>query len=226
LNAKALRASLAKRLACSTEGVMTMKQHSWCVVAMLLLTGCGPDPLAGTMFGPRLPYSQRMLSSGTSSKAQEETGEQTLRQLAEQGDASAQHQLGRLYELGRGIPQDYVEAARWYRLAAEQGLAEAQIDLGLMYYDGHGVPQDYAETQKWYGLAAEGGSGLAMFGLGMLYEGGKAVPRDYVQAHKWFSLAVTHGFTVASLDRDGVAALMTPAQIAEAEKLTREWKAE
>lgn len=39
--------------------------------------------------------------------------------LAEQGIANAQNNLGVMYNAGRGVPQDYAEAVRWYRLAAE-----------------------------------------------------------------------------------------------------------
>ena len=58
---------------------------------------------------------------------------------------------------GDGVPQDYKEAVKWYRLAAEQGYADAQYNLGLMYSNGEGVPQDYKEAVKWYRLAAEQG---------------------------------------------------------------------
>ena len=43
-----------------------------------------------------------------------------FRALAEQGDAGAQNNLGFMYSEGKGVPQDYAEAARWYRMAAEQ----------------------------------------------------------------------------------------------------------
>src|SRR5690606_10451302 len=48
--------------------------------------------------------------------------------LALAGDSVAQYNLGSLYYRGQGVPQNHVEAARWYRRAADQGLAEAQYD--------------------------------------------------------------------------------------------------
>ncbi len=72
------------------------------------------------------------------------------RPLAEQGDASAQTNLGFMYENGQGVPQDYGEAMKWYRRAAEQGNIKAQFDLGVMYANGLGVPQDDTEAIKWY----------------------------------------------------------------------------
>ena len=73
-----------------------------------------------------------------------------LRARAEAGDAEAQYDLGVMYASGEGVPQDYAEAVRWYRLAAEQGDAGAQSFLGAMYHDCIGVPQDYAEAVRWY----------------------------------------------------------------------------
>ena len=57
---------------------------------------------------------------------------------------------GVMYASGMGVPLDYQEAVRWYRLAAEQGNAEAQHNLGLKYEYGDGVPQDYQEAVRWY----------------------------------------------------------------------------
>ncbi len=52
--------------------------------------------------------------------------------LAERGNAAAQTYLGLLFETGRGVPQNYTEAAMWYRRAAEQGDSRAQYSLGLL----------------------------------------------------------------------------------------------
>jgi len=71
-----------------------------------------------------------------------------MKPLAEKGDAKAQHNLGVMYDYGRGVPQDYTKALKWYRMSAEHGIPEAQHNLGLMYYQGQGVPQNYAEAAK------------------------------------------------------------------------------
>jgi TPR repeat protein len=113
---------------------------------------------------------------------------------------------------------DYATALRLLRPLAEKGDPEDQSNLGNMYFDGNGVPQDNTESVKWYLLAADQGSADAQIALGFLYEYGEAVPQDFVQAHKWFDLAGSR------LYRDTLAAKMTPAQIAEAQKLAREWK--
>jgi TPR repeat protein len=73
--------------------------------------------------------------------------------FAEQGQPAAQTYLGYMFETGRGVPQNYTEAAMWYRRAAEQGDSQAQYSLGLLYDRGQGVPRDIVEASKWLNLA-------------------------------------------------------------------------
>jgi TPR repeat protein len=60
--------------------------------------------------------------------------------------------------------------------------------------------------------------------LGILYNNGEGVPQDYVLAHMWLNLSAARGVVGAAANRDRVARGMLPAQIAEAQKLAREWK--
>ena len=76
--------------------------------------------------------------------------------LAEQGQPAAQSYLGFMFETGRGVPQNYTEAAMWYRRAAEQGDSQAQYSLGLLYDKGQGVPRDIVEASKWLNLSTAG----------------------------------------------------------------------
>jgi TPR repeat protein len=118
---------------------------------------------------------------------------------------------------------DYATAVREFRPLAEQGDASAQYNLGVMYENGRGVPQDYAAAVGWYRKAAEQGEAYAQYNLGVMYDNGRGVPQDYVHAHKWFNLAATSGNKIATKNRNIIAKKMTPAQIAEAQKLAREW---
>lgn len=86
-----------------------------------------------------------------------ERGRAELVARAEKGNAKAQFNLAALYAKGEdGLPQDYAEAAKWYRKAAEQGDAEAQAALGRLYANGTGVPQEDKEAYFWLSLAHEG----------------------------------------------------------------------
>ena len=157
-----------------------------------------------------------------------------LRPLAEKGDAQAQFKLGFMYDRGNGVPQDFQEAASWYRKAAEQGNAPAQFYLGQIYDLGKGVEQDYKEAAIWYSKAAEQKEALAQLNLGFLYEQGQGVPVDMVQAYKWYSLAAIvdkkgnklNAKALAQGNKKGAEAQMTPEEIKEARALTREWLAQ
>ena len=118
----------------------------------------------------------------------------TIKRAAEQGHAEAQYNLGVMYQQGSGVPQNYVEAARWYRRAAEQGDAEAQYNLGSMYFDGLGVPVDGVEAVRWLRMAAEQGDILAQYKLGVTYLYGLVeVRKDYVEAARWSRMAAEQG---------------------------------
>ena len=121
--------------------------------------------------------------------AQAQTPEiDALRARAEQGDAAAQNALGFRYRTGRGVPQDDVEAVRWFRLAAEQGDADAQFFLGGMYATGRGVLQDHVEAVRWSRLAAEQGHAGGQYNLGWMYRDGQGVVQDEAEAVRWFRL--------------------------------------
>ncbi len=119
---------------------------------------------------------------------------------------------------------DYATAVREWRPLAKQGDAAAQYYLGNLYRTGQGVPQDYAEAEKWFRKAANQGNADAQYNLGVIYDRGYGVPQDYVQAHMWYSLAEAQGRTAAAWNRGLVAKLMTPAQIAEAQRRAAKWR--
>ena len=80
---------------------------------------------------------------------------------AEQGDATAQYNLGFMYNNWRGVLKDEAEAVRWYRLAAEQGDAAAQFSLGVMYAAGVGVLKDSVLAHMWSNTAGANGNASA-----------------------------------------------------------------
>ncbi len=164
-------------------------------------------------------------------KGNYETALKLLRPFAEGGDARAQATLGLLYYRGRGVPQDILQGLKWFELAAEKGNAIAEFNLGVMHAEGKGVPQDNAEAAKWYRLAADQGNPQAQYNLGLWYANGDGGTADNVHAHMWFNLAAarfpasdTRSRSIAANSRDAVASIMTADQIAQAQKLAREWK--
>ncbi|MDA2934832.1 sel1 repeat family protein [Acidobacteria bacterium AH-259-D05] len=119
-----------------------------------------------------------------------------------------------------------IDLSSWRR-RAEQGSARAQYILGYMYRHGEGVPQDYKEAFRWAQAAAEQGNERGQLLLAVMYHSGEGVPQDYIQAHMWYNLAASNltgdDAKIAAKGRDDLAKGMTPEQIAEAQRLAREW---
>ena len=170
---------------------------------------------------------------------------------AEQGNAEAQNSLGLVYGNGRGVPQDDEAAVKWFRRAAEQGHPAAQFKVAVAYFAGRSVPKDNGEVFKWDWLAAEQGLAVAQFCLALLYDVEVGVWRDRVQVYMWLILfesklsgAETELFDMLERKwlgpdccpadeltaknfaeaREDYADQLTAEQIAEAERLAREWR--
>jgi hypothetical protein len=118
--------------------------------------------------------------------------------LAAADDAEAALNLGLLYDLGRGVPQDSSMAYRWYRQAAEAGLAQAVFNVAVMLDSGAGVPRDGAEAALWYARAAASGYHRAQYALAELYAAGDGVPRNPATAEAWYRAAARGGLGAAS----------------------------
>jgi TPR repeat protein len=131
------------------------------------------------------------------------------------------------YKQGKAAAKrgDYAGALKEWLPLAERGHAQAQYKLASMYRRGLGVKRDYGEAGKWYRKAADQGHAWAQLQLGRLYYRGRGVTKDPVAAHMWFSLAVARGLKAGTRGHDRVAKKMTPAQIAEAQKLAQAWRA-
>jgi TPR repeat protein len=145
------------------------------------------------------------------------------RKAAEQNLAYAESNLGACYEQGNGVVKDYVEAVKWYRKAAGQNYVIAEYDLGSCYANGEGVDPDAAEAVKWYRKAAEQNYAIAQCNLGVCCANGQGVAKDYVEAYKWLNLASAQGDKVAKNNLPTIESWMTPEQIAEAQRLSRDF---
>lgn len=130
-----------------------------------------------------------------------------------------------MYRDGVYIPQDDRQAARLYKLAADQGHSYSQYGLGVIYANGIGVSASGSESVLWLTRAANQGYDLAQGQLAATYSEGIGVPQDYVQAYKWYNImsAQSTGGGMRHL-RDELGRKMTPVQIAEAQRLSSEWK--
>jgi hypothetical protein len=131
-----------------------------------------------------------------------------------------------------GVLSDYLERGlrptEEVRTEAERGDAKQQNILACTYAYAYGSGKDLAEAAKCYRQAADQGLSTAQFNLGRAYYNGLGLVQDHVQAYMWISLASPHanvndGKRYAAIC-DRVAAKMNPTQIAEAQRLARQWK--
>jgi TPR repeat protein len=218
------------RIAITAQRTILGVTPSWCYARRWGLSFMHISrPLTGALIAVTLHVSMAMagpLEDGAAAgrKGDYATALRLFLPLAEQGKARAQAALGFLYYNGFGVPKDYAVAAEWNRKAAEQGNALAQSALGLQYFNGFGVPKDYAVAAEWNRKAAEQGDAGAQLYLSFIYGDGLGVPKDYVLAYMWANLAASRGSEDAKKSRDLLEPLMTPDQIAEAQRLAREWK--
>ncbi len=149
-----------------------------------------------------------------------------IKARAEQGDAKAQSALGELY-FERG---NDVEAFNWYHKAAEQGEPKAECCIGALYRDGRVLKQNFSEAAKLFRRSANQGYWLAQDCLADLYEKGTGVNQDYIEAYKWYNIATANPdlpsimHELIAKDRKEISLRMTAVQIAEAQKLSREFK--
>jgi len=153
-------------------------------------------------------------------------GLRSLQTQAAQGNAEAQNKLGKLYFLGQSVPQNNTTARKWFEKSAAQGNADAQNNLGFLYDKAQG---DYAKAREWYEKAAAQRHAAAQSNLGWLYANGQGVPQDYVRAYMWWSLAAQSTGSAEESEEsilDKVARRMTPAQIAEAQRLSQQCQAQ
>ena len=105
---------------------------------------------------------------------------ETYMTAAEQGDADAQAQIGRIYMDGLGVEQDAEKAMDWNMRAAEQGNAQGQEQIGKMYYLGIGMTKSTEEASRWFERARDSGSQWA---AAMLEQPDVSVAADYHSAH-------------------------------------------
>ena len=122
-------------------------------------------------------------------RAQYATTLKELTPLAEKGNAKVQYRLGKMFNLGQGLPPDKKEAAKWFHLAAQQGLAEAQGALGYLCLVGEGVSQNNDLALEWTHKAAVQGDATAQFNLSTMYSEKFGIKKNPAESLNWLRKA-------------------------------------
>ena len=112
--------------------------------------------------------------------------------LAKEGDKLAQHNVGMMYSLGKGVKKDSAKAISWYEKAAKQGLGISAYNLGEIYQKrGKKDPHAYTKAKYWYEKAIEEKVKEAYNNLATLYINGYGVTKDIPTALKLLEEAAT-----------------------------------
>lgn len=158
--------------------------------------------------------------------------QERLKRLEAQLEAMQRQQGGQSTEQTSATPPNDISAEELQalRMQAAQGDAKAQTSLGFLYYNGKGTPQDYEKAREWLEIAAAKGYAKAQAVFGIPYMKGHGVPRDNVRAYMWLNLAALHltgrPQELSAELRNRVSRMMTPTQVAEAQRLSQQCQAQ
>jgi uncharacterized protein len=143
--------------------------------------------------------------------------------LAEKGDLGAQYNLGGIYFQGLGVAQDFKKARKWLMLSAEQGDDRAMYNLGVIYLQGAGITKNPEKAFSLFESSAKKGNVKAQNALGEMFAFGDGITKNFVQAFKWWSIAYVNGDKGVLRNLNIAKKRLNRVQIAEAQKLAREW---
>lgn len=116
-----------------------------------------------------------------------------LRDLAQNGNAAAEFELGLRYVEGRSLRRNLKLAAKWFEKAAKQNNAPAEYRLATLYEKGLGVKANTLTALDWYRRAAKAGNVRAMHNFAVLRAEGIDGKPDYNDAAIWFRKAAEFG---------------------------------
>jgi TPR repeat protein len=181
-------------------------------------SGSGTIPASGATAGPTSQNSEEdgfgqssyvvwLRKYGELATLGKEGSFNQVKALAEEGDIEWQFVLGLFYFMGQQAPLNRVEFLNLLQRPRREG-----------------KPHDPEQAVNWFQRAATHGYSEAQNVLGHLYAVGESVPQDYIQAHLWLNLSAAQGNQEARKARNALAEKLTPQQLAEAQRLAREWK--
>lgn len=132
-------------------------------------------------------YSSQDVISNSEIKSVDDV--KNIQTKATAGDIYAQYNLGRMYEYGDWVEQDYSQAAYWYNISGENRHVMSAINLAWLYSEGKGVEKDESKAFNLYMSSVDKkgwGVDVAIHNLGLCYQYGKGVPVDKEKAVKMY----------------------------------------
>lgn len=126
-------------------------------------------------------------------------GLETVREIANSGNADAQLLVGIMYQMGVGGELHQTDAAYYFRMAAEQGLASAQTNLGKCYLAGDGVQEDDKKAFEWFEKAAKHDDAEGLYQLGRCLEEGWGCEKEDNLAFQYYLKSASQGYAKAQI---------------------------
>jgi localization factor PodJL len=157
------------------------------------VTGSITVPQATAPVLPPSNYKLSVVPIPAAERLPDAIGGPALRSAALKGDATAAYEVGVRFAEGKGVPQSYDEAAKWYDRAAQAGVVPAMFRLGTLYEKGLSVKKDLDTARRYYMQAADRGNAKAMHNLAVLEADGGTKGANYKSASQWFRKAAERG---------------------------------
>jgi len=140
---------------------------------------------------------------------------------ARAGYPQALFAVGRMHDLGLGVPADQNKAIVYYKEAALKGDRDAEFALGTFFYEGGLLDKDAKTARGWFDAAAKQGQPDAMYNLGAMLSRGEGGPQDLAMAYVWLSLAGTAGHDHAAAALREVGPQLTAQDRARADSVLK-----
>lgn len=179
-------------------------------IYLFLISACGATPGEQIVRAPS--FTDSLYPEMVSQRAR-----------AQKGDPQEQFILAGMFERGMGAPQNYSEAAKWYRLAAEQGHAPAQFFLAAMYGSSRGVEQNFDLAVAWFQKSADQGYKDAFYPMAFANENGIGTEKNQAEALRWYKKSAEAGVWHA-MDRIAKAYLNGQLGLAVDLDKAKEWQ--
>ena len=186
-----------------------------CRVMALVIGLCGVTALQGQTL---------QQSDEAYAKKDYKTAFEGYRKLGNQGNATAQFQLGLMYHQGEGQTKDDTKALFWYRKAADQGNSNAQFNVGLMYHNGEAVAKNEQQAVSWLLKAAQQGHSQAQSNLVIHYFNGLGTPKDLEKAYYWLLIYSQPNDAEAAKNVASLQSMLSPEQQARVKAQVQEFK--
>ncbi|WP_371188793.1 tetratricopeptide repeat protein [Thalassotalea maritima] len=123
-----------------------------------------------------------------------------LKPMVDLGYPQALYHQATLYEAGKGVSKDLLQAFALYQRAANRGIPEAQFALAQMYLEGRGTPKNNRQGFEYTRRAAERGLAAAQYNLAVMYQNGDVVAQNYVKAATWYEDAAMQNYALAQFN--------------------------